>query len=240
MIRLILFVSISSIAICTTSLAAPIYYGTRAAFNAANPGLPVEGFENLDGTGSTITFNGPLNAASNIPGVASPGQILAGISFIDNPAGINNPGMFLAAPNQSTNPTTALGSNIPHGDSLDILLSPGVFAVAFDIYQNIGGGGQAVGALNYDVSIFGTSGLLGVTTISVNPNSSGFYGVSSTEAITRVNVLGTSGAIFEVIDDVAFGGASQVVPEPLSLSIWSVLGAGGIVVWRRKRKQNRK
>jgi hypothetical protein len=42
-----------------------IFYPDRTAFNTANPGLPIEGFENAN-TGTT-SFTGPLNSTSDNP-----------------------------------------------------------------------------------------------------------------------------------------------------------------------------
>jgi hypothetical protein len=147
--------------------------------------------------------------------------------------------MFIAGPGQSANPTTAIGQNFPSTDALDILLNPGITAIAFDIYQNFGGGAQAPTPQPYSVSIFGTSGLLGTTLVSV-PSGGGFFGVSSTtDLITGVSV--NNATAYDVIDDVAFGSANvQPVPEPASfiftLTGITVLGAGSLVArYRRKR-----
>lgn len=201
-----------------------IVYATRAAFDAANPGLPVEGFENT--SAGTTAFTGPLNSATN-NAVFSTGSILPGITFVDNPGpGIN--GMFLAGPGQSSNPTRAIGQNTPATDALDILFDgPGVAAVAFDVFQNFGFGSQSGQTQDYPVQIFGASGLLGTINVSVPSGAAGFFGVSSdTELITRVSINRTDA--FEVIDNVAFGGTLSVspIPEPPSLAVWGVVALG--------------
>lgn len=61
--------------------AASTYYATRAAFDAANPGLTCEGLEKMDAVGTT-TFTSPLSRTGNTPGIVSPGEIVPGINFV--------------------------------------------------------------------------------------------------------------------------------------------------------------
>lgn len=209
-----------------------ITYVDRSAFNLANPGLPLEGFQNAN-TG-TAPFTGPLNSTTNNASF-SPGDILPGITFVDNP-GPGSSGMFVAGPGQSSNPTTAIGQNSPSTDALDILLSPGVTAIAFDIFQNFGGGSQSGVTQLYPISVFGSSGLLGSFTASVPSGQAGFFGVSSTNPgeITRVSINLTTA--FDVIDNVAFGGSASI-PEPSTLLLLCT-GLFGLAAVQRKRKGN--
>jgi hypothetical protein len=211
------------------------FYVNRAAFDAANPGLPIEGFQNAN-TG-TAAFTGPLDMNSNNASF-SPGDILPGITFQDNP-GPDAGAMFVAGPGQSTNPTTAIGQNFPASDAMDILLNPGVNAVAFDIFQNFGGGSQSGVTQPYPVNIFGASGLLGSTIVLVATGQSGFFGVSSDVPGEIVRVSLNHAGAFDVIDNVAFGASRQDVPEPSTLAFAGAMGIGLLALGRsRLRRKN--
>jgi hypothetical protein len=207
------------------------FYVNRAAFNAANPGLPIEGFQNAN-TGTSV-FTGPLDSTTN-NAQFSPGDILPGITFTDSP-GPDAGAMFVVGPGQSTNPTTALGVNFPATDAMDILLNPGVSAVALDIFQNFGGGAQSGVTQPYVVDIFGTSGLLGSTVILVPSGQFGFFGVSSNVSGEIVRVSVNNRSAFDVIDNVAFGGAA--VPEPSTLAFAGSLGIGLLALGRSRLRR---
>jgi hypothetical protein len=209
---------LASMALVQSAQAALVFYGDRTSFDAANPGLAVEDFNDIDDV--TVGFTGPLNSTTNTATI-DPGDILPGIEFVDNPG----PGsMFVAASGQSSNPTTAIGQNSPATDALDILLNPGVTAIGFDIFQNFGGGSQSGVDQLYPVSVYGAGDvLLGSISVTVPSGQAGFFGVASdSDLITRVSVNNRSA--FDVIDTVAFGGAGDFeVPVPGTLA---VLGAG--------------
>lgn len=211
-------------------------YGTRAAFDVAAPGVPVEGFQNAD-TSGTVGFNGPLNSSSNIPGVFSPGDILPGITITDStPSSVD---LFTAGPGQSSNPTLAVGSNFPGSDSLELLFGPGVTALAFDLFQNFGGGAQSGSNQTYQVSLYDTSNvLLGTYNTTVPSGSAGFFGATSdSDLIGRASIVGPNSA-FEVVDNIAFGRAqAEAVPEPASVAML-VVGAMGVAGygWRRRKQ----
>jgi hypothetical protein len=209
--------------------AALIFYPNLAAFNAANPGLAFEGFQNANG--GTQAFTGPLNSTTN-NAAFSPGDILPGIEFTDTPGPGGNE-MFIAGPGQSSNPTTAIGQNTPPSDALDILFAPTVGAVSFNIFQNFGGGSQSGVNQIYPVSVYGPGNvLLGSINITVASGQAGFFGVRSDSPISKISVNNPNA--FDVIDDVQFG----QVPEPATLSMLG-LGLVAGAVARRRAKANR-
>ena len=113
---------------------------------------------------------------------------------------------------------------------MDLTFSPLVAAVAFDIFQNFGGGSQSGVDESYLVSVFGISGLLGSTTVIVPSSGFGFFGVASDSSdIQSISVL-HAGA-YEVIDDVAFGDTAAV-PEPGT----ALMLAGGLLLVASSRK----
>jgi hypothetical protein len=216
-------------------LAAPIYYGTRAAFNAANPVTVTETFQAAHLTNAASVFTGPANSSTN-NATFFPGDILPGVSFDNTPAGGSN--LYVAGPNQSgaAQTTLALGSNTPGSAALEISFSALVNAAAFDVYQNVGGGAQSGGIINSTVDVYGSSGLLGSIVLGIPSNGTAFYGVNTgSDAITRIVITNSSGS-FEVIDNVSFGAAE--VPEPASLVRWSLGTIGlGLVARRRRMKK---
>jgi hypothetical protein len=120
------------VSVATTCWGAPIFYASRAAFDAANPGTVTETFQ---GANAGVVFVGPLNSSTN-NAAFSTGEILPGVSFNNFPAAGSD--LYTAAPNQSgaAQTTLALGSNQPGSASLEIAFSIAVNAVAMDLFQN--------------------------------------------------------------------------------------------------------
>ncbi|MDB6030647.1 MAG: protein sorting domain, cyanobacterial subclass [Verrucomicrobiales bacterium] len=197
------------------------YYNARSSFNTANPNLPVEDFEEgrVSGVQGEI-FNAPLSSAS-LNSVFLSGEILPGVTFNNSP-GASAGGLFLAKPGYAHLFSKALSVADP-SDNLEILFSQRTMAVGLDFF-----------ALNssssFDLNIYGAAGLLG--TASVTARTDGvpfFFGVSSTDPITRLSI-DTLGGPLELIDNVAFSS----VPEP---SCFVLLGLVGVLILVRTRRQ---
>jgi hypothetical protein len=210
--------------------AAPVYFGDRTAFNAANTGSTLEDFEDWTAAGNIVGFATPVNSVSNVPGLVAPGQIAGGITF----ALTVGADAYFAAPNQSANPTNAIGVDTPTTAGWNLLFAAGTSSLAFDVFQNFGGGSQSGQDILVTVQLFGAGdALLDSFDVTVPSGSAGFYGVSTgTDLITRATINNVDS--FDVIDNVAFNGVNIDVPEPMSLALVS-LGLLGIGLSRCRK-----
>jgi len=205
------------------SYASVITFSSRALFNAAAPGLPIETFETgLVAPGIIENCDGPVNSASGstcfplaglLPGStysASPGPSLALIGAGYMPVG---------------NANTVLGPTL-FVDTFNISFTNAT-AVGFDVFPAPVDG-------SVQIAIFDPSnGLLGTFTFAAvhGPN---FFGVTSdSDLIGRVNVASQSTIPGELIDNVAFGIPSAAVPEPSSLTLL----VGGLALLLRFRRR---
>ena len=205
----------------TDASAALITFNSRAAFDLAAPGLPVEDFEEANvAAGSTATFTGALNSTTN-NAVFGPGEILAGFSLeaTDNVLVALGNGFF-------SFPTVNVGPNFFSADSN--LRFTNASAVGFDLHTNI--------TSNMTISVFGEGDvLLSSFVIGVASGSTAtFFGViNDSGLITRLNVNAVNDGAGEVFDNVAFGAA---VPEPSTVLL---IGGGLLAVAARRRLQKR-
>lgn len=185
------------------------YYNTRSAFDAAEPGLPVQSFDsaNLSGQPYATQPNG-INSATN-NGVFSTGSILPGLTL-----GTLNPGAQATALEvYSGGPvgTKSIGNNW-FGDTLVLTFGPGVSAVAEDAFANASSGLSFAGTITEET--FSGSTVLGSKTLTEAVGGSVFFGVSSsTLPITSVEITwGGDNDASTFVSNVAFGTA----PEPSS------------------------
>jgi hypothetical protein len=206
------------------------FYSTRAAFDAANPGLATQTFEVARNFGSVAGFDGPLNSTTN-NGLFKPGDILPGVAFDSHPAlgpggqglAVTPDGYFNINPNA---PKVVVVNNSLN--TLDVLFSPGQKAVAFDVYNIFFAGAN-------QITLFGPGDTpLGSTTVTTTPDGSGdlpgFFGVSSDVPITRINLSAPANVGVAAVE------FAPAVPEPGGLTLAGVCGLGVLArVWRRRR-----
>lgn len=212
-------VSLATVLTATNASAAITTYGTRAAFLAAA------------GTTTTETFNSCQDGAtiftvlsSSTPGPC--GSIVAGISFTPD-AGDD---LYIAGPGQSANIDTALGVDFPTGGNNTVGFTVPVSAFGADLFQNFGGGFQSGADATFTFDVFGSAGLLGSFSFPVASGTGGFFGLTSTDNITSIQISQADG--FAVIDNATF---SAAVPEPAS---WALMLAGFGLVGNAMRRRS--
>ncbi len=195
-----------------------IYYATRSAFDAAEPGLPVQGFSsaNLYGQPFVILPNGLNSATNNSVFVA--GSILPGLTI------------STLHPGSASNALEVYGLSIGNswfGDTLVLSFAPGVSAVAEDAFANTSYGPSFAG--NITEEIFNGSTTLGARTFSEAADGSVFIGVSSTTLpITSVELSWTSdGDASTFTSNIAFGTPASAAPEP---STFALLALGAALI----------
>ena len=171
------------------------YFTDRAAFLAQFPDLPEETFEAgqvLDGR--VVPCPGPLDATSD-NACFHPGDIKAGVQFNSDPARVMD-ALVLVGNGFFGAPSKNVVANVFTDAFLIDFTETDVTAVGMDL----------VAYLSDDtcqIDVFGANGLLASTTA---PCTSGgtFWGVSTSEPITRIRVLAPSGQS-EGADNIAFG-----------------------------------
>ena len=217
----------ASLGVPQTAEAALITFNSRAAFDLAAGPLPTETFEEGNvGAGQIVPCPAPLDASSN-NSCFTPGEILAGLQLTVNPT--SSSGLALTGDGFSGINTEAVFANV-FSQELDLIFSASN-AVGADLYSEF-----SSSILN--VSVFGTTGLLGVFQVAaINSGAGTFFGVISTgEPIVRIHLASQVGAA-EGVDNVSFGtiGARQV-PEPGSLALLGLGLAGACTRMHRRRR----
>jgi subtilisin family serine protease len=180
----------------TSGGGATVVHSTRSAFVAAAGALVTEDFEEATiPAGAGLEFcDSPLDSNSN-DACFSPGDIQDGLVIQDDPT----PGAgelvvlddgFIGNISRVLGPTT-------FADNLQLFFpNNDVFSVGMDIWTNTSG--------PVDYEIIGTGGIIDAGTITVVAGSATFFGVTTGEVITQVNINSPNG---ELVDNVAFGGS---------------------------------
>lgn len=205
-------------------------FTTRAAFNAAAPGLPVETFESgLVSAGGVTTCTGSVSSTTG-SGCFPTGGLLPGV-------------VYSASPGPSL---VVLGANFPGVGNTSRVLGPNTFtdtfnltftnanAVGFDVFA-----GTAAG--NVVITVFDPSNfLIGTFTVAA-PIGGTFFGVVNTMGlIGRINIASLASTPGELIDNLAFGtaGTTAPIPEPATMLLLSTGLAGFAAKVRRRRKSD--
>ena len=141
--------------------------------------------------------------------------------------------LFVAGPGQSTNPTTAIGSNNPRGDSLQLDFGGTYTAFGTDIFQNNSQGSQTGGPVEFVIAVFLGLSLVDSFSGLIAPNGGGFLGLTTLTGFDNATVTATGEDLYEVIDNVTVG--QPVAPIPLPFSGVLLLGGlGALTVLRRR------
>ncbi len=179
-------------------------FTSRATFQAAHPGLPMEDFEEGNATaGGFSTCDAPLDAAGDTPCGFPAGSIVAGVAFQDNPIGPAAGSMILLGATTSLNATKVLVSNT-FADSFDIVFSPPVTAAGMDLHSTPAPGQGPPDVVG--IQIFDAGGTL----IDSDPDAAAsgpgnFWGVSSSTPIGRISILSINNQA-EGVDNIEFAG----------------------------------
>ena len=210
----------------------------EAAFIAANPLLELQTFNAANvPPGGTINCGIFVDENTN-NACFTPGDILPNL-------GIGNSGdnaLIASGANVFTNnnPANVLVTNIAT-DSFEILLGGAANRVGITIGCLAGQVSVAPGCDDtIDVTVFGTTGPIGSTTVSVDDEVDTFVGITADGVITQVNVGPTNvtANTFPALLNIRFGSDPRNVP---SLSEWGliamagVLGLAGFIVVRRRQ-----
>lgn len=211
---LLTFAGLTTIAPVCSHGASVVFYATRPSFNTAEPGLPVEGFNNAAvASGSILLQQSPISSATN-DSVFSTGSILTGLTISNlNPA--NTPGLIVYGDGAIFGGTKSVGTNW-FGDALVLTFVPGVLAVGTDVFAATSPGQTLAG--DFVENVYHGSTLLGSTTFSEAKGGFGFMGVSSTSQITSISLLYTTNDATTFADNIAFGSNASPIPVPVPVS----------------------
>lgn len=169
-------------------------YTTRAAFDAAAPGLDFEDYETGNvGPGGVSGCISPMTSTTNDPPCVDPGDIHVNLDIVAVSAGV----LAMAGAGFSGNPTITVVSNY-FTDSTDFQFSAAPFAFGADLQSFFG-------ASTLTITCFNGATLIGTFTAPAS-NAGTFWGVTDdVNAVTRVNVFDTTGANAEGADNISFG-----------------------------------
>ena len=209
-----------------------ITFNTRAAFNAAAPGLPVEDFESRDVV-FTLFCPGPLKKGQECP--MTPGTVvpppplpfglLAGITYSTESGMLVLVGRDFEIDFQPFGNTSNVLGPLGALDTLDLTLES-ASAIGFDVFPG-------VATSNVLISVFDSANApMGTFTILASPGGTFFGLLSDSGLIGRVNVVTLGEYPGGLVDDVAFG---VPIPEPATILL---IGSGLVGLSRIRRRRS--
>jgi formylglycine-generating enzyme required for sulfatase activity len=201
---------------------------SRAAFNAAFPGAPLEDFEEARvADGNTALMSNPLDSGTN-NAIFSPGEIIDGLRITVGTSSHGTKNLFLSSRGFATYVSHAISFQYPDTSTPQMTLDfyrQNARAFAFDLTSNPNGN-------TVTIAVFSGASNLGQFSVPNVQGSGTFFGVTSdADIITRVTLTDSN---YFGVDNVALAAA---VPEPSTLVL---LGMGAInllaFAWRRLKR----
>ena len=190
------------------------FYTSKAAFDAAHPGLPCEDYQ--DFTNNIVGCDGPANSTTSCPGGYTVGAIAAGLEIS---CGINctgvpgNNGLVIIPSGFDGNPTIIFGSNF-FADNTIVRLTdvPAASALGLEISCHFG-------SPSVTVNVFDSLGAQVGTTSSPCANAGTFLGMdtSAPEGLGHITIDDGTGASVESTDNICFGD-----PVPVELQEFTI------------------
>jgi PKD repeat protein len=184
------------------SAASASFFTDRASFLAQFPDLPMEDFETgRVADGRAVPCPGPVDATSDDQ-CFHPGEIEPGVSFNSDSVRVDDE-IALVGTGFDGAPSKRIATNVPVDVFVIDFLSSGVTTVGMDLV-----------AYREDdtcqIDVFGANGLISSTSAPCTKVGT-FWGVSSSEPITRIQIA-SSTPEFEGVDNISFGGGIVLPP----------------------------
>jgi subtilisin-like proprotein convertase family protein len=191
--------------VVTAPVGGPVYYTDRATFEADNPGLPVEDWEDtLVAPGAIAGCPAPFDASTSNACFA-PGAVLPGLAVQDNPlndtGGGSPDGLVALGVGFAGSASDQVAANT-FIDSFELLFDPPVTAVGGELVHYLGA------SQTINITIFDENDVqIGSTTGTGTSGAGTFWGVFSDVPIGRINMLSIApaGDGAEGMDNVTFG-----------------------------------
>jgi hypothetical protein len=187
-----------------------------------------ENFENAHVTaGSHVVVFNTINSAGNAPAFL-PGDLIGGFSITPVPGGLAGTGIVVSGTGELPGATKTVGIVAPV-NSMEITFDSPTVAVGMNLLHSASIGQLSDGTFN--VSIYGSSGLLDSTQVSIS-GANTYFGVTSNTPITKIDIIDSTSSANVFADNLSFADA---VPEPASLSL--MLVAPILLGLRRRRAE---
>lgn len=203
------------------------FYADQTLFETAAPGLTVEPFlSSLVGPASLCTDFAPLNSTTLPDNCFAAGELAAGFTLNMDPPNEDYVYLttgFLGAPFEIIGPNAFADDLYLYFDNAN--------AIGFDLV------GDLVGPVTVSIEIYSGPNLLGTTT-AIGSATGLFWGVTSTDPITEIRLIGTTGSDGELIGHLQFGtyAAIPTLGTIGMISLFTLLMLGGVVLMLKQRK----